>query len=117
VGKFHDIRESRERLTLSQIALSFFGLAAFGIVDPVLVFIESGEASASPICLESATAGAEPSSRPALRWAEDKDGMMTSDSKASPMPQTLLCTYLSAGRLPANSLVGWSSADPIAGLS
>ena len=40
----------------------------------------------SKVCLESATALAEPSSRPARRWAYDRNGMTSSDTAASTMP-------------------------------
>jgi hypothetical protein len=40
----------------------------------------------SRVWLESATAEAEPNSRPARRWAADSSGITTSDSAASAMP-------------------------------
>ena len=40
----------------------------------------------SSVCLESATAVAEPSARPALRWAYDRNGITTSDTAASTIP-------------------------------
>src|SRR5690606_1726724 len=40
----------------------------------------------SSVCLESATALAEPSSRPARRWAYDSTGMITSESAARISP-------------------------------
>ncbi len=42
----------------------------------------------SKVCLESATALAEPSSRPALRCAADRNGMTASESAAMTMPGT-----------------------------
>ncbi len=40
----------------------------------------------SRVCFESATADAEPISRPARRWAAERNGMIASDSAAMTMP-------------------------------
>jgi divalent metal cation (Fe/Co/Zn/Cd) transporter len=48
-AKDHELRESREHLTLRLIALSFFALAAYVVIDSVLAFLGTGEASPSPI--------------------------------------------------------------------
>ena len=57
---------------------------------------------------------------PFLSYAQRKAGReLGSTSAVADSKQTLLCTYLSAVLLVGlvlNSLVGWSWADPIAGL-
>lgn len=114
----HDIRESRERLTLRLIALSFFALAAYVVVDSVLAFIGTGEASSSPVGIGLAALSLL--IMPFLSSAQRRAGReLGSASAVADSKQTLLCTYLSAVLLVgllANSLFGWSWADPIAGL-
>ena len=117
-AKDHDVRESRERLTLRLIALSFFALAAYVVVDSVLAFIGTGEARPSPIGIGLAALSLV--IMPFLSSAQRRAGReLGSASAVADSKQTLLCTYLSAVLLVgllANSLFGWSWADPIAGL-
>ena len=58
---------------------------------------------------------------PMLSWAQRRAGReLGSASAVADSKQTLLCTYLSAVLLVgllANSLLGWSWADPIAALA
>lgn len=114
----HDVRESRERLTLKLIALSFFALAAYVVVDSVLAFTGTGEASPSPVGIGLAALSLVV--MPFLSWAQRRAGReLGSASAVSDSKQTLLCAYLSAvllAGLLANALFGWSWADPIAGL-
>jgi divalent metal cation (Fe/Co/Zn/Cd) transporter len=114
----HDVRESRERLTLRLIALSFYALAAYVVVDSALAFLGTGEASPSPNGIGLAALSLV--IMPFLSSAQRRAGReLGSASAVADSKQTLLCTYLSAvlivGLL-ANSLFGWSWADPIAGL-
>jgi divalent metal cation (Fe/Co/Zn/Cd) transporter len=57
---------------------------------------------------------------PVLSWAQRRTGRaLNSGSVVADSKQTLLCTYLSAVLLVGlllNALVGWSWADPLAGL-
>jgi divalent metal cation (Fe/Co/Zn/Cd) transporter len=117
-AKDHDVRESRERLTLKLIAVSFFALAGYVVVDSVFAFIGTGEASPSPIGIWLAALSLV--IMPFLSLAQRRAGReLGSASAVADSKQTLLCTYLSAvlliGLL-ANSLLAWSWADPIAGL-
>lgn len=117
-AKDHDVRESRERLTLKLIALSFFALAAYVVVDSVLAFVGRGEASPSPAGIGLAALSLVV--MPFLSSAQRRAGReLGSASAVADSKQTLLCAYLSAvllAGLLANSLFGWSWADPIAGL-
>ncbi len=117
-AKDHDVRESRERLTLKLIALSFFALAAYVVVDSVLAFVGTGEASPSPAGIGLAALSLVV--MPFLSSAQRRAGReLGSASAVADSKQTLLCAYLSAvllAGLLANSLFGWSWADPIAGL-
>jgi divalent metal cation (Fe/Co/Zn/Cd) transporter len=114
----HDVRQSRERLTLKLIALSFFALAAYVIVDSVLAFTGSGEASPSTVGIGLAALSLVV--MPFLSSAQRRAGReLDSASAVADSKQTLLCAYLSAVLLVgllANSMFGWSWADPIAGL-
>jgi divalent metal cation (Fe/Co/Zn/Cd) transporter len=57
---------------------------------------------------------------PVLSWAQRRTGRaLNSGSVVADSKQTLLCTYLSAVLLVGlllNALLGWSWADPVAGL-
>jgi divalent metal cation (Fe/Co/Zn/Cd) transporter len=118
LAKDHDVRESRERLTLRLIALSFFALAAYVVIDSVLAFIGRGEARPSPVGIGLAALSLV--IMPILSSAQRRAGReLGSASAVADSKQTLICAYLSAvllAGLLANSLFGWSWADPIAGL-
>ncbi|MEU9191292.1 cation transporter [Streptomyces sp. NPDC048484] len=114
----HDVREAREKRTLRIIAVSFFALATYVTIDAIRALTGTGEAEHSTpgIVLAALSLAVMPFLSAAQRKAGRELGSATAvaDSK-----QTLLCTYLSAillvGLL-ANSLFGWSWADPIAAL-
>lgn len=117
-AKDHDVRESRERLTLKLIALSFFALAAYVVFDSVLAFIGTGEASPSPIGVGLAALSLV--IMPFMSSAQRRAGReLGSASAVADSKQTLLCTptctVLLVGLL-ANLVFGWAWADPIAGL-
>lgn len=114
----HDIRETREKRTLRIIAVSFFALAAYVTLDAVRALTGTVEAEHSTIgiVLAALSLAVMPFLSAAQRNAGRELGSATAvaDSK-----QTLLCTYLSAVLLVglvANSLFGWSWADPVAAL-
>ncbi|MFH8474510.1 cation transporter [Streptomyces sp. NPDC018000] len=114
----HHVREAREKRTLRIIAVSFFALAIYVTVDAVRALTGTGEAqhSTTGIVLAALSLAIMPFLSAAQRKAGRELGSATAvaDSK-----QTLLCTYLSAVLLVgllANSLFGWSWADPIAAL-
>ncbi|MFJ8314116.1 MULTISPECIES: cation transporter [unclassified Streptomyces] len=114
----HAAREAREKTTLRIIAVSFFALAAYVGVDAVRSLAGSGKAGHSlpGIVLAAASLVVMPFLSAAQRRAGRELG---SASAVADSKQTLLCTYLSgvllAGLL-ANTLLGWSWADPIAAL-
>lgn len=110
--------EDRERAALRVIAASFFGLAAYVTVDSVRALLGDGEARPSPVGI--ALAAVSLAVMPLLSWAQRRAGReLNSTSAVADSRQTLLCTYLSAALLVgllANAVLGWSWADPIAGL-
>lgn len=114
----HAVREAREKTALRIIALSFFALAAYVTVDSVRALAGPGEAEDSTpgILLAALSLMVMPFLSAAQRRAGRELG---SASAVADSKQTLLCTYLSAVLLVgllANSLLGWSWADPIAAL-
>jgi len=117
-GRDHQRREARERTALRVTALSFFALAAFVIVDAVRALAGDGEAQHSPAGIVLAAVSL--AVMPVLSVAQRRTGrQLGSASAVADSKQTLLCTYLSGVLLLgliANALIGWSWADPIAGL-
>ncbi|MFJ9710182.1 cation transporter [Streptomyces sp. NPDC101234] len=114
----HAVREAREKSTLRVIALSFFALAAYVTIDSVRSLTRTGEAGHSTpgIVLAALSLAIMPFLSAAQRRAGRELG---SASAVADSKQTLLCTYLSAVLLVgllANSLLGWSWADPVAAL-
>jgi divalent metal cation (Fe/Co/Zn/Cd) transporter len=114
----HDVREAREKTALRIIAFSFFALAAYVAVDSVRALTGTGEAQHSTpgIVLAALSLAIMPFLSAAQRRAGRELG---SASAVADSKQTLLCTYLSAVLLVgllANSLLGWTWADPIAAL-
>lgn len=112
------VPESRERLALRLIAVSFFALAAWISVDAVRALLGSGEAEPSPVGI--AIAAVSVVVMPLLVWAKRRTGReMGSATVVADSTQTLLCTYLSAVLLVGlvlNATLGWSWADPVAAL-
>jgi divalent metal cation (Fe/Co/Zn/Cd) transporter len=114
----HPLPESRERLALRLIAVSFFALAAYVTVESIRSLVGGGEPAPSPVGI--ALASLSLLVMPVLSWAQRRTGRaLNSGSVVADSKQTLLCTYLSAVLLVGlllNALVGWSWADPLAGL-
>ncbi|MEQ4305886.1 cation transporter [Plantactinospora sp. B6F1] len=112
------VPEARERMALRLIALSFFALAAWIGVDAIRSLLGQGEAEPSPVGIGIAAVSVVV--MPILVWAKRRTGReLGSATVIADSTQTLLCTYLSAillGGLVLNALVGWSWADPVAGL-
>jgi divalent metal cation (Fe/Co/Zn/Cd) transporter len=110
--------EARERTALRIIAVSFFALAAYVVVESVRALLGSGEAGHSTAGLVLAAVSL--AVMPGLSWAQRRAGReLGSRTAVADSKQTLLCTYLSAVLLVGlgfNSLFGWSWADPIAAL-
>lgn len=114
----HPLPESRERTALRLMALSFFALAAYVGVESVRALVGDHEPDPSPVGI--ALAAASLAIMPFLSWAQRRTGKaLGSNAVVADSTQTLLCTYLSAVLLVGlvlNATLGWSWADPIAGL-
>lgn len=114
----HPLPESRERRALRLMALSFFALAAYVTVESTRALISGHDPDASPVGI--ALAATSLAIMPFLSWAQRRTGKsLGSNAVVADSTQTLLCTYLSAvllAGLVLNATLGWSWADPIAGL-
>jgi divalent metal cation (Fe/Co/Zn/Cd) transporter len=114
----HPLPESRERRALRLMALSFFALAAYVTVESVRALAGGQEPDASPVGIGLAAASL--AIMPFLSWAQRRTGRsLGSNAVVADSTQTLLCTYLSAvllAGLVLNATLGWSWADPLAGL-
>jgi divalent metal cation (Fe/Co/Zn/Cd) transporter len=112
------VPESRERLALRLIALSFFALAAWVAVDSIRSLLVGGDADASPVGIGLAIASLI--AMPLLVTAKRRTGReLRSATVLADSTQTMLCTYLSAVLLVGlvlNAWLGWSWADPVAAL-
>jgi divalent metal cation (Fe/Co/Zn/Cd) transporter len=114
----HRLPESRERQALRLMAVSFFALAAYVTFESVraLVAGHDPDTSVVGICLAIASLAI----MPFLSWAQRRTGRaLGSNAVVADSTQTLLCTYLSAvllAGLVLNAALGWSWADPVAGL-
>ncbi len=114
----HALPESREAQALRLIALSFFALAAYVAQDSVRALLTGAEPDASPVGI--ALAATSLAVMPFLSWAQRRTGRaLRSGAVVADSTQTLLCSYLSAvllGGLVLNATLGWTWADPLAGL-
>jgi divalent metal cation (Fe/Co/Zn/Cd) transporter len=114
----HDRREARERTALRVTAISFFALAVFVTVDAARALAGVDPARHSSVGIGLAAVSLLV--MPVLSMTQRRAGrQLGSASAVADSKQTLLCTYLSGVLLLgliANSLLGWSWADPIAGL-
>ncbi|MGC4943490.1 cation diffusion facilitator family transporter [Kribbella sp. DT2] len=114
----HRLPETRERQALRLLAFSFFALAAYVGFESVRALITGTTPEASPVGIGLAVASLIV--MPFLSWAQRRTGKaLGSTAVVADSTQTLLCTYLSAVLLVGlvlNATLGWSWADPIAGL-
>jgi divalent metal cation (Fe/Co/Zn/Cd) transporter len=114
----HPLPESRERQALRLLAFSFFALAAYVGFESVRTLITGADPETSPVGIGLAIASLIV--MPFLSWAQRRTGKaLGSNAVVADSTQTLLCTYLSAVLLVGlvlNATLGWSWADPIAGL-
>jgi divalent metal cation (Fe/Co/Zn/Cd) transporter len=114
----HAVPAERERTALRLIAVSFFALAAYVVLDSARALFGSGDPDASAVGIGLAIASLLV--MPWLSWAQRRTGRaLGSDTVVADSTQTLLCTYLSAvllAGLVLNATLGWSWADPIAAL-
>lgn len=114
----HPLPETRERRALRLMALSFFALAGYVGFESVRSLLVAHEPDASPVGIVLAALSL--TVMPFLSWAQRRTGRaLGSNAVVADSTQTLLCTYLSAVLLVGlvlNATLGWSWADPIAGL-
>jgi divalent metal cation (Fe/Co/Zn/Cd) transporter len=114
----HRLPETRERQALRLLAFSFFALAAYVGFESARALITGSTPDPSPVGIGLATASLIV--MPFLSWAQRRTGKaLGSNAVVADSTQTLLCTYLSAVLLIGlvlNATLGWSWADPIAGL-
>jgi divalent metal cation (Fe/Co/Zn/Cd) transporter len=114
----HRLPETRERQALRLLAFSFFALAAYVSFESVRAFVVGAHPAASRIGIGLAIASLVV--MPFLSWAQRRTGKaLGSNAVVADSTQTLLCTYLSGVLLVGlvlNATLGWSWADPVAGL-
>ncbi len=114
----HHTPITREHRALRIVAFSFFALAAYVSVDAVLSLTAGREAEHSPLGI--ALAAISLLVMPTVSFVERRLGVeLGSASVVADSKQLLLCSYLSAVLLVGlliNSTLGWSWADPVAGL-
>lgn len=114
----HRLPESRERQALRLMAISFFALAAYVTFESLRALYTGHDPDPSSIGIGLAAASLV--IMPFLSWAQRRTGRaLGSNAVVADSTQTLLCTYLSAVLLVGlvlNATLGWSWADPIAGL-
>jgi len=114
----HPLPESRERVALRMMAVSFFALAGYVAVESVRTLLAGREPDTSAVGI--ALAATSLVVMPFLSWAQRRTGRaLGSHAVVADSTQTLLCTYLSAVLLlglVVNATLGWSWADPVAGL-
>lgn len=114
----HAIPESREQQALRAMAVSFFALAAYVAFESVRALVMGTDPDTSTVGIVLAAASLVV--MPFLSFAQRRTGRaLSSSTVVADSTQTLLCTYLSAVLLVGlvlNATLGWSWADPIAGL-
>jgi divalent metal cation (Fe/Co/Zn/Cd) transporter len=114
----HRLPESREQRALRLMALSFFALAAYVGVESVRALLTGADPDSAPVGIGLAVASLIV--MPFLSWAQRRTGRaLGSNAVVADSTQTLLCTYLSAVLLVGlllDATLGWSWADPVAGL-
>ena len=114
----HPLPEAREQRALRLMAVSFFALAAYVGVESVRGLLGESRPDASPVGIGLAVASLLV--MPLLSVAQRRTGRaLGSQAVVADSTQTLLCTYLSAVLLVGlllNATLGWSWADPLAGL-
>jgi hypothetical protein len=111
----HAVRQAREGTTLRIIALSFFALATYVVVESVRTLFGASEAEHSTVGLILAAVSL--AVMPGLSFAQRRAGRrLGSASAVADSKQTLLCTYLSAVLLVGSPLFLQGVADPVAAL-
>jgi divalent metal cation (Fe/Co/Zn/Cd) transporter len=114
----HRLPRARERQALRLMALSFYALAGYVGFESVRALVTGSDPDPSAVGIGLAAASLL--IMPFLSWAQRRTGRaLGSNAVVADSTQTLLCTYLSAVLLLGlvlNATLGWSWADPLAGL-
>jgi divalent metal cation (Fe/Co/Zn/Cd) transporter len=114
----HRVPEAREQRALRMLAVSFFALAGYVGFESTRALFGGGDPHPSRVGIGLAALSL--AVMPALSWAQRRTGrQLGSRAVVADGTQTLLCTYLSAALLAGlvlNATLGWSWADPVAGL-
>ncbi len=114
----HRLPQTRERRALRLMAVSFLALAGYVSFESVRALLGDHDPDPSPVGIALAVASL--CVMPFLSWAQRRTGRaLGSGAVVADSTQTLLCTYLSGILLVGlllNATLGWSWADPIAGL-
>jgi divalent metal cation (Fe/Co/Zn/Cd) transporter len=110
--------QTRERQAQRVIALSFLALAAYVAVDSSRALLTGADPDASVVGIVLAAVSL--AVMPFLSLAQRRTGRaLHSSAVVSDSAQTMLCSWLSAVLLVGlllNAVLGWSWADPLAGL-
>lgn len=110
------VPEETERRALRLIALSFFLLAAYVVVEALRGLISDHQAGESSVGI--ALAAVSLLVMPALAWAKRRTGRELGNAVVvADSTETALCAYLSVillGGLLLNAALGWWWADPLA---
>lgn len=119
-GQDEEANERTEARAVRLIAVSFFGVAAYVIVDALGRLLGVGEPpEQSTVGLVLVTLSLVV--MPTLAWAKRRVAAgLGSVALRADAGETLVCAYLSAAvlvGLAANSLLGWWWMDPLAGLA
>ncbi|WP_036337436.1 MULTISPECIES: cation diffusion facilitator family transporter [Modestobacter] len=114
----HRLPETRERAAQRAMAVAFAALAVVVGVESVRALAAGAEPEASPVGIALTVASLIV--MPFLSWAQRRTGRaLGSDAVVADGTQTALCAWLSAAvaiGLILNAALGWSWADPVAGL-
>lgn len=116
--RLRGVSEEREGRALKLIAVSFFLLSGYVVVESLGQLVRGEAPDASPVGI--AITGLSLVVMPLLARAKQRVGTaMGSRVVLADAAETWLCTYLSAvvlGGLLLNALLGWWWADPVAAL-
>ncbi|MGH2708637.1 MAG: cation diffusion facilitator family transporter [Actinomycetota bacterium] len=116
IWELRGLGKARERRALRLIALSFFALAAYVVVQAVRDLVVGSEARESVVGI--ALAAVSLVAMVALAVAKRRTGRrLGSPTLVADSAETLLCAYLSAillAGLVLNAVLGWWWADPLA---
>ena len=114
----HALPQSREQQALRLIALSFFALAGFVGVESARALLTGAEPETAPVGIALAVASL--AVMPVLSAAQRRTGRaLHSNAVVADGTQTRLCAWMSAALLAGlglNAALGWTWADPGAGL-